>query len=125
MISFHTGSKLTVCRYFRLEGMCFVRGILSEEKAYLVLKAVQLMMLIQQGFAACISMPHSLTYMVWQHWCFPFSQAFPTQEPRIKFHKCGSQTLLSKPNAIDIGKNLLQAPICLAQGNRAWVLTPR
>lgn len=111
MISFHTVSKLPVCRHSKLEGMCKVRGILSAETVHLVLKAVQLVILTQQGFTGCILRPLSLENLAWQHQCFSCGQAFPAQEPRIRLHKCRTQTFLSKSNAVYTGKNLLQAAI--------------
>lgn len=52
MISFHTVSKLPVCRHSKLEGMCKVRGIPSDETVHLVLKAVQLVILLSRDSQA-------------------------------------------------------------------------
>lgn len=112
MISFHTVSKLPVCRHSKLEGMCTVRGILSDETVHLGLKAVQLVILTQQRFTGCILGPPSLTNLAWQHQWSLRGQAFPVQAPRIRPHKCRTQTFLSKSNAAYTGKKLLQAAMC-------------
>lgn len=87
MISFHTVSKLPVSKHSKLQGMCKVRVIPCAETLHLVSKAVQLVILTQQGFTGCILGPPSLADLAWQHQCFLCGQAFPAQEPRIRLHK--------------------------------------
>lgn len=111
MISFHTVSKLPVCRHSKLEGMCKVRGIPSDRTEHLVLKAVQLVILTQQEFTGCILGPPSVANLAWQHQCSLCGQAFPVQDPRISLHKRGTQTSLSKSKAVHTGKTLLQGAI--------------